>query len=98
MLGFTLRTAFLAKTSPTALPTQLDINILAASTVFITAGMSACTCGQAGVLGDWCVPRVGAGAAAAHRLRGCCALAPRCSAATSGCNRHALFVKTPSIT
>ncbi len=31
----------------------LDINMFAASTVFITAGVSACTSAQAAVLADW---------------------------------------------
>ena len=43
-LGFLLRSIFLVNG---------DINVIAASTVFITAGMSACTSAQAAVLSDW---------------------------------------------
>lgn len=42
--GFLLRSIFLS---------NQDINVYAASTVFITAGMSACTSAQAAVLSDW---------------------------------------------
>lgn len=42
--GFLLRSIFLV---------NHDINVIAASTVFITAGMSACTSAQAAVLSDW---------------------------------------------
>lgn len=43
-LGFLLRSIFLV---------NHDLNVIAASTVFITAGMSACTSAQAAVLSDW---------------------------------------------
>ncbi|KAL4421146.1 hypothetical protein ABPG77_000781 [Micractinium sp. CCAP 211/92] len=42
--GFLLRSIFLA---------NHDINVWAAATVFLTAGMSACTSAQAAVLSDW---------------------------------------------
>lgn len=48
-IGFLLRSIFLV---------NHDLNLLAASTVFITAGMSACSSGVAGVLGDWCAELV----------------------------------------
>ncbi|GAB4816576.1 hypothetical protein N2152v2_003622 [Parachlorella kessleri] len=52
-MGFLFRAIVLEQYRATGTLTRLDVNLYAASTVFITAGMSSCTCALAGVLGDW---------------------------------------------
>ncbi|KAL4451729.1 hypothetical protein ABPG75_007391 [Micractinium tetrahymenae] len=57
-LGFLLRSIFLS---------NHDMNVWAAATVFLTAGMSACTSAQAAVLSDWFAHSGAAQRLALHR-------------------------------